>query len=242
MFTDDTEIITQNLTLESSIRDLQSSLDELSLWFSKWKLTLNPTKSQVKIFTLRKYINPTPLQINKKEIYWNNKDDSVKYLGLHLDEKLSWKIHINKKLNQGYTRLRILYPLLNHSSTIQMKFSLLFYSVIVRPLVTCPVWAAALKEKITKLQTFQNKFLRIALRKAPWFMRNKQLHNDTGLPHLSTGMTQQFKSFHKVDGARHYNIGKRSTNLRLKPRLPQDILLDPNEDTSISDSDPDSYS
>ncbi|VVC38838.1 Hypothetical protein CINCED_3A000701 [Cinara cedri] len=238
----DTAIITQNQTLESSIRDLQSSLDELSLWFSKWKLILNPTKSEAKIFTLRKYINLTLLQINNKEINWNNKDDTVKYLGLHLDKKLSWKIHINKKLNQGYTRLRILYPLLNHSSTIQMKCSLLLYTAIIRPLVTyaCPVWASASKTKIKKLQTLQNKFLRIAL-KAPWFMRNKQLHNDTGIPHLSTWITQQFKNFHeklhKVDGARHYIIGKRSTNLRLKPRLPQDILLDPNEDTSTSDSD-----
>uniref|UniRef100_A0A2S2NDS0 Uncharacterized protein n=1 Tax=Schizaphis graminum TaxID=13262 RepID=A0A2S2NDS0_SCHGA len=94
-----------------------------------------------------------------------------------------------------------------------------------------------------QLQTLQNKFLRIAL-KAPWFMRNKQLHNNTGLPHLSTWITQQFKIFyekhHKLDGACHYNIGKRSTNLRLKPQLPQDILLDPNEDTSTSNFNLDS--
>jgi len=56
MFVDDIAIITQNQALESSIRDLQSSLDELSLWFSKWKLTLNPTKNEAKLFTLRKYI------------------------------------------------------------------------------------------------------------------------------------------------------------------------------------------
>lgn len=59
-------------------------------------------------------------------------------------------------------------------------------------------------------------------------MRNKQLHNDIGLPHLSTWITQQFKNFHEklqnVEGARHYNIGKRFTNLRLKPRLPQDKI------------------
>jgi len=36
-------------------------------------------------------------------------------------------------------------------------------------------------------------------------MRNKQLHNDTGLPYLSTWITQQFKNvqekLHKSDGA-----------------------------------------
>ncbi|KAF0770455.1 ribosome biogenesis protein TSR3 isoform X1 [Aphis craccivora] len=117
-----------------------------------------------------------------------------------------------------------------------MKCSLLLYTAIIRPLIAyaCPVWAAASKKKIKKLQTLQNKCLRISL-KAPWFMRNKQLHNDTGLPYLSTWITQQFKNFHeklnKADGALHYKIGRRSTNLRLKPRLPQNILLDSKENT-----------
>ncbi|KAF0768004.1 putative RNA-directed DNA polymerase [Aphis craccivora] len=71
-------------------------------------------------------------------------------------------------------------------------------------MLACPVWAAASRTKIKKLQTLQNKFLRIAL-KGLWFMRNKQLHNDTGLPYLSTWITQQFKNvqekLHKADGA-----------------------------------------
>lgn len=46
-----------------------------------------------------------------------------------------------------------------------------------------------------KLQTLQNKFLRIALT-SPWFMQNKQLHNDTGLSYLSSWTIQQFKNFH----------------------------------------------
>jgi len=75
-----------------------------------------PIKSETKIFTLRKYKNPTVVQIINQEIQWDSKDDSVKYLGgRHLDEKLTWKIRINKKLNQGYTRMTILYPLLKHS-------------------------------------------------------------------------------------------------------------------------------
>jgi len=72
MFGDDTAIITQNQVLELSIRDLQSSIDNLSLWFSKWKPTLNPTKSEAKIFILRKYINPALININNQEIQWNN--------------------------------------------------------------------------------------------------------------------------------------------------------------------------
>jgi len=52
--------------------------------------------------------------------------------------------------------------------------------------------------------------MRFAL-KDPWFMRNIQLHNNTGLPYLSKWITQQFKNFHEklhnVDGALNYKIG-----------------------------------
>lgn len=39
----------------------------------------------------------------------------------------------------------------------------LLYTVTIRPLITyaCPLWVAASKTKIKKLQTLQNKFLRI---------------------------------------------------------------------------------
>lgn len=69
-------------------------------------------------------------------------------------------------------------------------------------------------------------------------MTNKQLHNNMGLPYLSTRITQQFKNvnekFHKTEGALHYKIDKRSVKPRLKPRQPQYmcILLEAQEDHS----------
>lgn len=65
--------------------------------FSIRKLTLNHTKSEIKILILRKYTNPIILQINNREIQWNNKDDSVKYLGLHLDAGSNVKIAYKQK-------------------------------------------------------------------------------------------------------------------------------------------------
>ena len=241
MYANDTVIITQHKNLENSITDLQISLDVIADWFTKWKLALNPTKSEAKIFTLKIYTNPTRLKIKNQTLLWNNKDQSIKYLGVYLDEKLTWKTHINKKLNQAYARLKILYPLVNYNSTLRIKCSLLIYTSIIRSLLTyaCPIWAAASQTKITKMQTLQNKFLRIA-RKAPWYMRNTQLHNDTGIPYLNTWIIEQFKKFHSklntTEGAIHLKIGKRTKNRRLKPRLPQDVLLPPETSSSSSAS------
>jgi len=240
MFADDTTIITQDSSIDTSIQKLQSSLNEITSWFQKWKLNLNPTKSAAKIFTLKRYKDPKSIYINNQAIQWNRKDDSVKYLGVFLDEKLTWNIHINKKLTQGYARMRMLYPLVNAQSTLQIKSSLLLYTSIIRPLITyaCPVWAAASPTKIKKIQILQNKFLRICL-KAPWFMRNSQTHNDTGIPFINIWIKTQFQNFHtnlkNSDGACHYNLGKKTLNRRLRPRLPQDILLTDSEDSSSED-------
>lgn len=194
--------------------------DFCELWFlsNSTYIIYKPYCSRIDVFN-----STVPIQ-------WNKKDVSVKYLGVFLDEKLTWKIHINKKLTQGYTRMNTLYPLVNSKSTLQMKSSILLYTSIIRPLVTyaCLTWAAASSTKIKKIQTLQNKFLRICL-KAPWFMRNKQIHNDTGTPLLQDWIKIQFKNFHAnlktSDGARFYNLGTKTKNRRLKPRLPQDVLL-----------------
>jgi len=61
-------------------------------------------------------------------------------------------------------------------------------------------------------------------------MRNKQLHNDTGLPYISTCIVNQLKKLHekleKTEAVLHFNIGNKTSKQRIKLRLPQDIFLD----------------
>lgn len=52
-----TSVITQHKILANSLTDLYISSDQISDWFIKWKLALNPNKSEAKIFILRKYTN-----------------------------------------------------------------------------------------------------------------------------------------------------------------------------------------
>jgi len=78
-------------------------------------------------------------------------------------------------------------------------------------------------QKLKKIQTLQNKFLRISL-KASWFMRNQQIHNDTGIPLISIWIKTQFKNFHaKLKELDRLPNRKQNQNRWLKPRLPQDI-------------------
>jgi len=72
-------------------------------------------------------------------------------------------------------------------------------------------------------------------------MRNRQIHNDTGIPLISTWIKTQFKNFHaklkESHGGGHYQLGSKTQNRWLKPRLSQDIPLTDNEEPLSEDKE-----
>jgi hypothetical protein len=59
----------------------------------QWKITVNPAKFSQIAFTTRRTICPQ-VSINNFPIPIKQ---AVKYLGLHLEQKLSWQTHIKAK-------------------------------------------------------------------------------------------------------------------------------------------------
>lgn len=230
MYADDTAVITQDSDIHVAANKLQNALNILQDWFIKWQLKLNPLKCEAKIFTLRRPHNPNNITINGEEIMWNPADNAIKYLGVYLDKRLTWSYHINKKLNEGYARLSILYPIINRKSKFRVKCATLVYKSILRPLVTygCVIWGTASKTNIKKVQTFQNKVLRIAVN-AQWFVRNKQIHRELNVPQIEDFIKSCAKTFfqniNNCASARNLNLSEKTRNNRLRKRLPQDILL-----------------
>jgi hypothetical protein len=230
LYADDTTIISQHYCAEQASELLQQSVDVIITWFNKWRIVLNSNKCQAKIFSLKRNLNPMNIVINEVQIPWNPDDQGVKYLGVLLDKKLNWNIHVNNKLNQGYARLQKLFPLINRNSTLKTACSIMIYKSILRPLITygCAVWGLSISaKKLQKLQIFQNKILRITVN-APWFVRNNQLHRDLGIDSISAFIqnctTKFLMNLQNVPGAVFYNLGQPTLNRRLKPRLPQDHI------------------
>jgi hypothetical protein len=71
-------------------------LDQLEDWLKKWRININETKSTQVTFILRTEQCPA--------VHMNNtvipQSSTAKYLGLHLDDRLTWKQHIVKKKNR----------------------------------------------------------------------------------------------------------------------------------------------
>jgi hypothetical protein len=69
-----------------------------------------------------------PLKIFRTNTAWS---DEVKYLGVILDSKLTYRSHINKSVSKVNHRLRQLYPILNKSPSINISLALAIYKNII---------------------------------------------------------------------------------------------------------------
>ena len=101
----------------------------------------------------------------------------VKYLGLHLDQRLTWKNHLLMKRKQLGLKLRDINWLLEKSSILSLENKILLYKVMLKPVWTYGIqlWGVAAKSNIDIIQRFQNKSLRL-ISCAPWYVTNHQLH------------------------------------------------------------------
>jgi len=67
---------------------------------------------------------PTPMQTD------------VKYLGLHLDQRLNWRTYIKAKRQHLNLKLRGMYWLLGRRSKLSNENKLLLYKCVLKPMWT----------------------------------------------------------------------------------------------------------
>jgi hypothetical protein len=89
--------------------------------------------------------------------------DDVKYLGIYLDRRLTWRKHITTKRKHLDLQLRKLYWILGRKSQLSLENKLLVYKAILKTIWTYGVqlWGTASNSNIDILERFQFKVLRI---------------------------------------------------------------------------------
>jgi hypothetical protein len=163
-------------------RRLQSHLDHLETWLKKWRININETKSLQVTFTLKKGKCPS--------VYLNNiailQSSTVKYIGFHLDSRLTWKQQIAKKGKQIDLKVKDLYWIIGHKSIMSLDSKVLLYKTIIKPIRTYGIelWGCASKSSIAIMQRSQSKILRM-ITNAPWYVTNQTLHEDLNVPYIT---------------------------------------------------------
>jgi hypothetical protein len=127
-FADDTALLATNSDPALTTQQLQYHLDLLQEWSDTWKIKINQTKSSKITFTTKR-TNCQPVTINNIQIPVQKE---VKYLGLYLDQKLTWQKHIKTKCQQNLRVLQMSW-LLGRKSKLSLENKIQVYKCILKP-------------------------------------------------------------------------------------------------------------
>ena len=159
LYADDTTITESHPNLVNLQNKINTQLTLLHTWLITNRLTINISKTNFILFTPKnKHIPFIPeVKINSVSI---NQVYQVKFLGLIIDNKLSWHPHINYLLKKVSKNMCVLYKLRGVVSADVMRN--MYYSFIY-PLLTYGVllWGHSYKSSTTKLFLIQKRALRI---------------------------------------------------------------------------------
>lgn len=148
LFADDTAIFASSYRTDTITNRLEAHTKRILHFFEKWKISANKAKTEAILFTKRRPILPRNIKVGNTSVSWS---ESVKYLGVTLDRKLTFTKHITNLSHKGNAALVSLYPLINRNSCLSTSNKLLIYKAIVRPAITyaCPVWSFTCKTNTT---------------------------------------------------------------------------------------------
>ncbi len=159
LFADDTNIYYESTNLLELEKTVNKELKLLSLWLNLNRLALNVSKTNFVIFrsTKRLLNHNVVLIMNRKAI---EQKDHVKYLGVLMDQHLSWKQQIScvsKKISRGIGILAKLRGSMDRALLINIYYCLVFsylsYGV--------EAWGSACDSHLSCIRVLQNKAVRI---------------------------------------------------------------------------------
>ena len=102
-FADDTNLLDYKNLVKRMNKQVNQDLKNVTNWLQANKICLNVSKIEVVLFKSSRKLTDVPLklELNGKRLYPTN---SVKYLGININENLTWKQHISDiaiKLNKA---------------------------------------------------------------------------------------------------------------------------------------------
>ena len=193
IFADDTSVFIEGQNINEVISKAENLMNDLSKWFKANRLTLSTEKSCFVIFkNQRSKLNqiPSVLSFGENTI---KREMSVKYLGVTLDENLSWNEHVQNICNSLKRCFSTFFRVRDFINKKQIKT--IYYSLIYsKILYALPVYGLTSKENISHIQRLQNKLLKVLMKKNYRYSTNK-LHNDLNILKVEDLVDQEILTY-----------------------------------------------
>jgi len=158
LFADDTNIFKSSKNLSELFNQVNSDLQMVTEWFFSNRLSLNSDKTHYILFTLSK-ANTSNFHISLNGNIIERKK-YVKFLGIYVDDRLTWNNHIDyvkNRLSSALYGIRSVKHIASLSSLLTLYYSF-FYPHINYGLI---LWGAASQTSINKIVVLQKKVLRL---------------------------------------------------------------------------------
>ena len=183
IFADDTNVFASARDLKSLEQLINTELKKVKLWCDANKLLINFSKTNFMIVkSPRKRDMAVNIKIESEDrsSYLLKRKDRVKYLGVLLDDTVSFKHHISGYVASRISRSNGIIAKLRHFLTLS-QMRQLYYSIIY-PYISYAIlaWGSAYKSHIKKIQTKQNHAIRLI-----FFARTLGKSTESALPLLN---------------------------------------------------------
>ena len=230
VFADDTAVYATSWRKHAAVKRIQQHIEVLEPYFDRWKIKTNADKFELVVFSHKETKTEVePLYMNNTGIHAKKE---AKYLGVVLDSKLSFTSHIKTVRKKCANAVSLLYNLLNFKSKLSIKNKLLIYKTIIRPIMlyAAPIWGNTFISNINKLETIQNKALRMVSGEG-WRVSNAQIRKKLDMITVYTviyDMTKMFYEHQLNNIPLLLNLGKYTKDtapFKIKYKLPHHLLL-----------------
>ena len=157
LFADDSLLFVSGKNLDEIKSILNEELPKIENWFLSNKLTINASKTEYMINGNRITDNPFSISLNNIPL---SQSHAVKYLGVTIDDKLSWKPHIEsleKKLSTACALICKLRYYVDQNCLLKYYYAHI-YSHLQYAILT---WGSANKSALTKLNVLHRRAVRL---------------------------------------------------------------------------------
>lgn len=221
LFADDTAIISSSWSKNNATRYAHNHLNIIKKFFYKWKIKINAAKTELIVFSKKIKEKTRPIIFENIVI---NPNIHAKYLGVTLDNHLTFTQRTNIIKRKCTIAQSSLYNLINRNSTLSTKNKLLLYKVVIRPIIlyATPIWSNTYNSNIKKLETIENKIFTVS---------NKTIREKLKVEPLREKIKEFTKNFY-TEKIKHLEIlndvaiyNHSNAPFKIKHKLPRHILF-----------------
>jgi hypothetical protein len=140
------------------VRKLQRALDAMVAWCERWNIKIKEDKTRAIYLSHQRAAPGSLLTMNGRNMPFVN---NVKYLGVLFDNRITWRLHIERIKAKAFRTFIRLYPLFK-SERLNSNIKLTILKSPIRSVKTspCTAWEFSAELHLLQLQLLQNRVLR----------------------------------------------------------------------------------